>query len=254
MATNAREPTSPRTGDGADKLLLKLRVRDRIDAEEEQALRDILRPPERMAARTVVVREGVPLERSALLVQGILGRSKDMRDGQRQISEIHIPGDFADLHSFTLKRLDQDVIALTECWISWVPHSALQDITERLPHLGRMLWLSTNLDGALHRAWTVSLGRRDALARIAHLLCEMQVRLSVVGMADERSYALPLTQSDLAECVGLTSVHVNRVLRELREQGLVTFRSGRVTIHDIDRLRRVAEFSTDYLFLDKRAR
>jgi CRP-like cAMP-binding protein len=239
---------------GVDKLLLKLRLRDDVAAEEEQALRAIVEPPVRMASRSVVVREGVPLDRSALLVDGILGRSKDMRDGQRQITELHVPGDFADLHSLTLKRLDQDVIALTDCWISWVPHGALQGITEKLPHLGRLLWLLTNMDAALHRAWTVSLGRRAAPARLAHLLCEMQVRLSVVGMADEHGYIFPITQIDLAECLGLTAVHVNRVLRELREQRLVTFRGGQVSIDDLERLRMFAEFTPDYLFLEKRPR
>lgn len=239
---------------GVDKLLLKLRIRDDVSALEEEVLRTIIEPPVPIAGRSVVVKEGVPLERSALLVQGLLGRCKDMRDGQRQITEVHVPGDFADLHSFTLKRLDQDVVALNDCWISWVPHTALRDVTENHPHLGRLLWLSTNLDAAIHRAWTVSLGQRDAQARLAHLLCELQARLSVVGMADEDGYSLPLTQVDLAECLGLTAVHINRVLRQLREQGLATFRSGRVRIEDFKGLRRLAEFSTDYLFLEKQPR
>lgn len=253
MAARMIEPLSDPSS-GVEKLLMKLRVRDDVSAMEEDILRTIIEPPVLMPSRSVVVKEGVLLERSALLVQGMLGRCKDMRDGQRQITEVHVPGDFADLHSFTLKRLDQDVVALNDCWISWVPHIALRDITENQPHLGRLLWLSTNLDAAIHRAWTVSLGRRDAPARLAHLLCELQVRLSIVGMADEDGYVLPLTQIDLAECLGLTAVHVNRVLRQLRERGFATFRGGRVTIQDFKGLRRLAEFSTDYLFLDKHPR
>lgn len=254
MATSTIDRTAPPSTLGVDKLLLKFRLRDDVSAEEEAVLRDIIEPPVPFAGRSVVVREGVLLDRSALLVSGMLGRCKDMRDGQRQISEVHVPGDFADLHSFTLKRLDQDVVALSDCWISWVSHAALRAVTDTLPHLGRLLWLSTNLDAALHRAWTVSLGRRDAPARLAHLLCELHMRFSVVGMADDQGYALPLTQVDLAECLGLTAVHVNRVLRQLREQGLATVRGGQVRIGDLERLRRLAEFSTDYLFLEKRAR
>jgi CRP-like cAMP-binding protein len=234
-----------------EKLLLKLRHRDTVSAEEEAVLREIASPPERVAARRCAIREGEPITRSMLLVDGFLGRYKDMRDGQRQITAIHFAGDFADLHGFLLKRLDHDLLAITDCVVSWVSHQALQKVTDEYPHLARMLWFSTNLDAAIHRAWAVSLGRRDAICRLAHLICELQVRLQIVGLADEKGYALPLTQADLAECLGLTPVHVNRVLKELRERELLTFRSGRVKIHDFDKLARLAEFTPAYLYLDK---
>lgn len=237
-----------------DTLMMKLRKRDDVSVAEEAALLAIMQPPQPYPARKVVIDEGVPLDRSALLVDGILARFKDMRDGQQQISELHVAGDFADLHSFTLKRLDHGIMALTECRISWVQHDALAKVVEDFPHLGRMLWFSTNLDASIHRAWTVSLGRRDAAARLAHLLCELQVRLEVVGLADPGGYDLSLTQNDLANCLGLTAVHVNRILRQLRERGLVTFRGGHVTVTDAVGLRHLAEFSDDYLFLEKRAR
>lgn len=237
-----------------DKLLMKLRQRDDVSMAEEAALRSILEPPQIYPARRMVIEEGEPLERSGLLVDGLLGRVKNMRDGQQHISELHVPGDFADLHSFTLKRLDHGILALTDCRIAWAKHSAIVTTIEQFPHLGRLLWFSTNLDAAIHRAWTVSLGRRDAAARLAHLLCELQVRLEVVGMADPTGYPLALTQNDLANCLGLTSVHVNRVLRELRERGLVTFRGGHVTISDPAGLSSLADFSPDYLFLEKRQR
>ncbi len=236
-----------------EKLLLKLRRRDDVSSEEEAVLRSIVGPPHTVKARSCAIREGEPLARSMLLVEGIMGRYKDMRDGQRQITGLHIPGDFPDLHGFSLKRLDHDLLALTTCTISWVSHDALRKVTEDYPHLTRLLWFATNLDAAIHRAWTVSLGRRDAIARMAHLLSEIHVRLEVVGLADEQGYSLPLTQADLAECLGLTPIHVNRVLRALRERKLLTFRSGRVTVHDPVRVRRVGEFSPDYLYLDKQA-
>ena len=237
-----------------DKLLMKLRQRDDVSAAEEQALRSIAGPPQHVPARSVIIREGELLDQSTLLCEGLMGRFKDMRDGERQISELHVSGDFVDLHSFTLKSIDHGIVALTDCTIRWASHDALNRLTEEFPHLGRLLWMTTNLDAAIHRAWTVSLGRRDALSRTAHLFCELQVRLDVVGMAQEDGYALPITQVDLSECMGLTAVHMNRVLRELRERKLVTFRSGRVTIHDPGGLRWVAEFSPKYLFLDKKTR
>jgi CRP-like cAMP-binding protein len=234
-----------------DKLLMKLRQRDDVSAEEEAALRSIVEPPQVYPARRMIIEEDKPLERSGLLVDGLIGRVKNMRDGQQQISELHVPGDFADLHSFTLKRLDHGILALTDCRIAWTTHAAIVTTIEQFPHLGRLLWFSTNLDAAIHRAWTVSLGRRDAVARLAHLLCELQVRLEVVGLAGSTGYPLALTQNDLANCLGLTSVHVNRVLRELRERGLVTFRGGHVTIADPAGLNSLADFSPDYLFLEK---
>jgi len=237
-----------------DKHLMKLRARDTISAEEEAALRAAVGEVIHYSADQTFVTAGQVLENSTLLLEGLICRYKDLSDGQRQITAIHVPGDFPDLHSFTLKYLDHNIMALTACKVIQFPHAKLQAITEQYPHLARMLWFMTNLDAAIHREWEVSLGRRSALERTAHLLCELQVRLGIVGLASEREYALPITQTELAECLGLTSVHVNRVLKELRERGLVEFRGGRVTISDPAALRRLAEFDAAYLYLDKRPR
>jgi CRP-like cAMP-binding protein len=168
--------------------------------------------------------------------------------------ELHVPGDFLDLHSYLLKRLDHNVISLVPCRIAVVPHSNLVSITEHHPHLGRLLWLSTLIDAAIHREWLVSLGRRSAIGRVAHLFCEMHARLSLVDLADPGGFPLKLTQTDLAECLGLTSVHVNRVLRQLREAGLAKFRDGRVDILNHAELKRIAEFDGQYLHIEHRAR
>ena len=237
-----------------EKHLMKLRARDDISAGEERALRDAIGEVIDYPADHTFITAGRELHASTLLVDGFLCRYKDLSGGQRQITEIHTPGDFADLHSFTLKYLDHNVMALTPSRVVQVPHDKLAAITENHPHLARLLWFMTNLDAAIHREWEVSLGRRSAIERTAHLFCELQVRLGVVGLASARDYALPITQSELAECLGLTSVHVNRVLRELRERELVEFRSGRVMIADLAGLKRVAEFDPAYLYLDKRAR
>jgi CRP-like cAMP-binding protein len=237
-----------------DKHLMKLRARDDISADEEKALRDALGEVINYPADYTFIAPGQELDCSTLLLDGILCRYKDLSDGQRQITELHVAGDFADLHSFTLKHLDHSVMALTPSKIVQVPHEKLRAITEEHQHLARVLWFSTNLDAAIHREWEVSLGRRTALERTAHLFCELQLRLGVVGLATEREYALPITQAELAECLGLTSVHVNRVLKELRERELVEFRSGRVTILDLPQLRRAAEFDPVYLYLEKRPR
>lgn len=234
--------------------LLKLRARDDISAEEEQAIRDAVDPPKDIASDRTFIRAGEELTASTLLIEGMACRYKDLRNGQRQISELHVAGDFVDLHSFTLKKLDHNIMALTPCRIATVPHERLKRITELHPHLTRVYWFSTTLDAAIHREWQLSLGRRPAIAKAAHLFCELFVRLGIVGLTEGDSYALPLTQTDLAECLGLTSVHINRTLKELREQGLVEFRNGRVAIADHEGLKQVAEFNTDYLYLERRSR
>jgi CRP-like cAMP-binding protein len=235
-------------------LLLKLRARDLVTGEEEAVLRASVSEIRGHPAGRTIVRTGTTLSASTLLVEGIVCRYKDLADGQRQIMELHVAGDFVDLHGFLLKQLDHNVGTMTPVKVASVPHDALRGITETHPHLGRMLWFSTLLDAAIHREKILSIGRRSAVARIAHIFCELLVRLRIVGLADSEGYDLPLTQADLADVTGLTSVHVNRMLKKLRDENLLIFRGGTVTIGDWDRLQRLAEFDPTYLHLERRPR
>jgi CRP-like cAMP-binding protein len=237
-----------------EAFLMKLRARDEISQAEEQALRNAVAETKEVAADKVFIHAGEELSTSTLLLDGLMCRYKDLASGQRQITEVHVNGDFADLHSFTLKRLDHSVLSLTPCRIAVFPHEQLTRITEEFPHLTRMLWFSTNLDAAIHREWELSLGRRSAFARVAHFFCELRVRLGIIGLADDSGYDLRLTQTDIAECLGLTSVHVNRTLKDLRERDLVEFRNWRVEIKDRAGLERAAEFNPEYLYLERRQR
>ncbi len=234
-----------------ERHLLKLRARDTVSPEEEQAIRDSIAEVRTFPRDVTVVHAGQVLGFSVLLLDGVMCRYKDLSEGQRQITELHISGDFVDLHSYTLKRLDHSIMTISPCRVAVVPHDRLDRITERFPHLTRLYWFLTNMDAAIHREWEVSLGRRSALSRIAALFCEMKLRSEVVGLTEGASYDLDLTQTDVAECVGLTPIHVNRTLKELRERGLVQFKSGRVTIKDWDALAKVAEFDPAYLYLEK---
>jgi CRP-like cAMP-binding protein len=235
-------------------LLLKLRARDVVDEAEEEVLRDSIARTAELGPGRALVRPHVTLSESILLFEGLVCRYRDLASGERQIMELHVAGDFVDLHGFLLKQLDHTVGTLTPVRYAAVPHEALRRITETQPHLARLLWLSTLIDAAIHREQIVSVGRRTALSRIAHLLCELNVRLKTVGLADDEGYALPLTQAEVADATGLTSVHVNRMLRKLRNEDLLTFRNGRVTIHDWEGLQRVAEFDPTYLHLERRPR
>ena len=237
-----------------DKFLMKLRVRDDVSKREEELLRSLVGEEKRVGPRKTIIRAGDELDESTLLLEGLMCRYKDLRDGSRQICELHVAGDFVDLHSFTLKKLDHNIMALTACKIALVPHDGLKALTENEPHLTRLLWFSTNVDAAIHREWVLSLGRRKAISRLAHFFCELHCRLGVVGLAEEDGYAFDLTQADVAECMGLTNVHVNRTLKSLREQGLLDFRDKYVRILDLPGLRRVGEFKPDYLRLEHRPR
>ncbi|HWT11884.1 MAG TPA: Crp/Fnr family transcriptional regulator [Allosphingosinicella sp.] len=251
----AVEPLKPDcAGDPIGCLLRKLRVRDEVSAREEEVLRSAIEHFETFRAGKTIIRTGALLNRSMLLIEGLVARYKDLSDGQRQIMEIHVPGDFTDLHGFPLKMLDHDIGSISEVTAGFVPHERLQRITEEEPHLTRLLWMSTLMDAAIQRERILSVGRRPAMGRIAHLMCELHVRFDAVGMTEGMTFPFPFTQMDLGDSTGLTSVHVNRMLRELREQGLLTFRGGRVTIHDWERLQAAAEFDPVYLHLDRRPR
>jgi CRP-like cAMP-binding protein len=234
--------------------LKKLRARDSISAEEEEAVRGLVAHVVEVQQGQTVIREGEELNESILLLSGWLGRAKDLSNGQRQIAELHVAGDFADLHAFTLKRLDHDVISITGCRLGMVPHERVRELTEDFPHLARIYWLMTNIDAAIQREWTLSMGRRSAIARMAHLFCELDVRLAIVGLAENHSYDFPLTQVEIGECLGLTSVHVNRTLQELRRRGLLELQARRLQIYDLTALKNLADFDPAYLYLDKRPR
>ena len=234
--------------------LNKLRVRDAISDDEEQAIRAMISEVREFPQDRVVVRRHHEIHESLLLLEGWAARTKDLRDGGRQISELAFAGDFVDLHGFTLKRLDHNIATITPCRFAVAPHERVRATLERHPHLARLYWMMTNIDGSIHREWTVSLGRRTALSRMAHLFCEILERLKVVGLADNDSYDFPLTQQEFGECLGLTSVHVNRTLQGLRRQGLIQVENKRATILDLPGLRSLGEFDPDYLYLEKRPR
>jgi CRP-like cAMP-binding protein len=232
--------------------LKKLRKRTEISAEEERAIRNAVAETRKLPRDEVVIHSGEELNSSLVLLDGWMARSKDLQSGERQVTELHVAGDFADLHSFTLKRLDHDVLTLTDCTVAVVPHERLKEITERHPHLARVYWFSTNVDAAISRELALSLGQRSAISRMAHLFCELHVRLDLVGRTKGNSYEMPLTQRELAECLGLTVVHANRTIQELRRRGLVGLENRQLSILDRRGLEGVAEFDPAYLFLDKR--
>jgi CRP-like cAMP-binding protein len=252
MAADVEDSVIAETG--VSTLVRKLRLRDNVGEEEVAVLRAAVSEVHDVMPGRVIIRSGTDVEASTLLVEGIVCRYKDLASGERQIQELHVAGDFVDLHGFLLKRLDHNIGAVSRCRTASVPHDRLKRITEEYPHLSRMLWFSTLLDASIQRETILSVGRRTALARIAHLLCELNTRLEVAGLSDGHTFRLPMTQADLADATGLTAVHVNRMLKQLRDRSLLTFQTGVVTIHDWKALAAVAEFDPTYLHLEHRPR
>ena len=253
MATGARVQAADEDGAVIGLLLRAIERRDVLSDREREALAKAVAEIRIHPPGDTLIRAGTPAEYSTLLVDGLLGRIFYMSEGKRQIVALHLPGDFVDLHSLLLKRLDHDVVALSHVRVALVPHTVLRKLTETEPHLARMLWLLTVIDAAIHREWIGRLGH-SAAVRIAHLLCELQTRFAVVGLATPEGFAIDLTQSDFGDMTGLTPVHVNRTLRKLREANLAIVRDGFASIPDLRRLQEFAGFDPTYLYLENRPR
>jgi CRP-like cAMP-binding protein len=196
-----------------------------------------------------ILRTGDRPRRSCLLIEGLACNSKVGRNGKRQILAFHLPEDMPDLTSLHLEVRDSDTWAMTNCTLGYIDHRDLDRFCQEHYRLAKFLWRSTLIDTSIHREWTVNVGARDALNRVSHVFCEMMLRMEFLGRAKDGSCALPLTQGDLGEATGLSIVHMNRTLQELRKRELITFTRGQLTIHDWDALVELADFRADYLHL-----
>lgn len=223
-----------------------------LSSSEKHVLEAAISQTRTFDAGQIVVRQNAPVNVSTLLLDGFMTRYVDAPDGKRHLVAVHVPGDFVDLHAYALKKLDHDVGTLTAASVALFPHAALERIQAQDVRLTRRLWFMTLMDAAMHRHWIFRLASLNATERIAHFLCEMNARLLAIGASDGTSFALPMTQSDLGEVCGLTNVHVNRVLRELREAGLCHLRSSRVHVTDLAGLVAKARFDPAYLYLNAR--
>lgn len=232
------------------KRLLRDKCGARLEGSERRRLEAAIGNVETLSARTSIGRAGSQTCKSTLLVEGFISRYCDDRNGVRQLVAVHVPGDFVDLHAFPLKVLDHNIETMTTATVATVPHSELDAIMRELPGMARKLWFATLVDAAIHRAWIFRLGRLDAVGRVAHFLSEANARLVSAGLSDGFRFAFGITQNDLAEICGLTNVHVNRVMRQLREEKLCVFRSSRVEIFDPARLAARGQFDPAYLYID----
>jgi CRP-like cAMP-binding protein len=209
----------------------------------------LLQPDERFEADQDIVAEGQVPRSVFVLKEGMACRYRILPDGRRQIMTFLLPGDLCDLHVFLFKAMDHSIGTLTPVRVAAIAQTDVLDMTVRHPRISVGLWWSTMQEEAMLRERIVSLGRRDGRGRVAYLLCELVWRQQAVGQGRNDTIALPLTQSELADALGLTAVHINRVLQDLRQQKLLTLEQRRLVLLDIDALARIAEFNADYLHL-----
>ncbi|EJL22913.1 Crp/Fnr family transcriptional regulator [Novosphingobium sp. AP12] len=230
-----------------DKLLLWLP----LDASDQAAVLSLPHTVKELRAHDFIVREDEMPTHSCLLLSGYAYRHKVAGNGGRQIFSIHMKGDVVDLHNSILRRADHNVQTMTPVEVALIPSLAIRAIAADRPHVGQAMWYETLVDAAIFREWMLNVGRRDARARTAHLLCEFALRLKVAGLADSSGYDLPMTQDQLADALALTNVHVNRMLRMLSEAGLIERDKRSVRILDFAQLARIGDFDSRYLHLDR---
>lgn len=201
------------------------------------------------AGRTVVSDGSRPTE-CVLVIEGFCVRAKTTVTGQRQILSIHIPGEIPDLQSLHLHRVDHDLIAVAPSTLGFISHAALRALTRANPNVAEVLWRDTLIDAAIFREWIVNVGQRPAGSRLAHTVVELRRRLAVTGRAAGDTFDMPLTQEQISEALGITPVHANRIIRQLRDDGIVDISRGRVTVLDEAKLAELAQFDDRYLHQD----
>jgi CRP-like cAMP-binding protein len=231
-------------------LIRKLENFTELSDEEKRALQDAATPVRAYGSHEDLIREGEQATGVAVVVSGFACRHKMLPDGRRQIIGYFLPGDMCDARVFILKKMDHTISTLAPSSVTTLSRDAILEITARYPRLTRAFWWNTLVEEAICREWLVNIGQRTALERLAHLFCEIYMRLQAVGLATPAGCELPVTQSELADTVALSTVHVNRTLKELRRVGLVSMSSKSLAIHNLAGLRALAMFDSGYLHLE----
>lgn len=232
--------------------LNRLNRRSVLNAAEQQAIMNLPGHAEQVQSNRDFVPLGSRVEHSCLVVAGIVGRFDQNGEGVRQITAMHIPGDMCDLHSVVQPSTTSALQSLSVATILRVPHSAIRAVTNRYPAVAEAFWRDCMVDAAILSEWVVNVGRREAKARIAHLICEIAIRLGANRAGNDFAFDLPVTQTQLGEATALTSVHVNRTLQSLRSEGLIEWHQRVIRVPHWDALQQIAEFDPAYLQADVR--
>jgi CRP-like cAMP-binding protein len=238
-------------GPEANPIIRKLESIFQLSEEERAAIADLPMQVAEIRSNQDIVREGDRPSRCFALLEGFTCTFKLTGEGKRQILAFGIAGDMPDLQSLHLHVLDASVGTLTRCKVGFIEHEVLHGLCDRFPRVADAFWRETLIEASVFREWMTNVGRRQAYGRIAHLLCELVVRMRAVGLADDHACALPMTQNELADATGMSTVHVNRTLQELRGDKLISLRGERLTVLDWDALKEAGDFDPTYLHLKR---
>ena len=233
----------------ANALVRRLEVFAALSDAEKRALDRLVVSPRSYRAGEDLIQEGEPPEAVFVVTEGWACRYKMLPDGQRQILAYILPGDTCDVFNAVLGVMDHSIGALGACKVVAVPQRELMAVLGKHPAVARAVQWTTLVDAATSREWLLNIGQRSGLARAAHLFSELLSRMGAIGLAPDDGFALPLTQTDLADTMGLTPVYVNRMLQRMRAEGLITLAHRHLTIHDPARLAEVSAFTPRYLHL-----
>lgn len=232
-----------------ERLIRKLQTIAAVSAEEQSALAELPLRLRVFAGSTDLLREDQPSIECCLILEGLACRYKVLGAGQRQILSLHLPGDIPDLMSLHLDIMDHGLASLGRGRAAYIPHATVRELCDRYPNLAATLWRDTLIDASIGREWLAGVGRRTAHERIAHLICEIYVRSDALGLIEGGAFELPMTQAELGDATGLSTVHVNRVLQDLRRDDLITWRGRSILVLDWERLQVAADFDAGYLHL-----
>jgi CRP-like cAMP-binding protein len=231
-------------------LFRKLRSISPLSDDEKECLSTLPLTSKKFGPDQDIVREGDRPSECCLVVEGFVCRYKFTTDGRRQIFSFHIAGDIPDLQSLHLKVMDHSLMTLTSCKLAFISHQSLTELIRKCPRVADVMWRDTLIDAAIFREWMMGIGRRSAYTRIAHVLCEVFSKMRSVGLGNGNGCEWPVTQAELGDALGLSTVHVNRSLQELRGDGLIELRGGSLKILNWDGLKKAGEFDPTYLHLD----
>lgn len=219
----------------------------KLSEDERAALEKLPIQLSDIRADQEIVREGDRPSRCFAVLEGFACTFKVTGEGKRQIVAFHVPGDMPDVQSLHLEVLDITIATLTRCKIGFIQHETMRDLCARFPRLAGALWRDTLIDAAIFREWVTNVGRRQAYGRMAHILCEWIVKMRAAGLAEDHTCELPMTQTELADATGMTTVHVNRTLMELRRDGLINLKGSKLTALDWEGLKQAGDFDPAYL-------
>ncbi len=228
-------------------LFAKFKARNAAGLAVADLIKQLFSRERSFATGTDIARQFSQPANCALLVEGVAAQYRILSNGRRQITSVLVPGDFVNLHSMIVGQEPYSVLALGICRVLVAEAEQFRSALSSSTELGRILWMETLAEAAIQRESIVSMGRRTALGHLAHFICELHERVSMVGEAAGNSFQLPLTQSDLADALGLSVVHVNRLLKTMRSDGLLSWSNSVVSILNEYKLREIAEFDPTYL-------